>query len=406
MTSTRDALIDAAAELSAAGGPAAVTLREVGRRAGVSHNAPYKHFADKEELLAAVAARDLARRAVADPAGGPQPHARRGPPGDAPRVRPARCSRPRAVPPHLRHVARGLAGAGGRGHRRPGRVRRRRRRRPGRRLAAARRSRASSPRCCSRWSTAPPTSRLSGHLARARQGPCRSRRPRRRPPRPPRRPLTPSAIRRRDDAGVARIWPRSRGSVGNGQTSAVRRDQRVPASPTSSCAAASTTPRRGRSLLVDHYRLRSRPDVTVLLTNARRRSATSSPPSTPWLARPSAATCWCSPTARTARTSPTPTATSRCTTRRCARTTCKTEPDRRRRAAGPLRRDPDGCADLTVISDSCLSGSVTRGCPSSTPDERRARFVDPERASAGAEIDDVRRQARPRSAETSCRRRR
>jgi AcrR family transcriptional regulator len=30
-----------------------------------SHNPPYKHFADEEELLAAVAARDLARRAVA-----------------------------------------------------------------------------------------------------------------------------------------------------------------------------------------------------------------------------------------------------------------------------------------------------------------------------------------------------
>jgi AcrR family transcriptional regulator len=36
-----------------------VTLREVGRRAGVSHNAPYKHFADKEALLAAIAAREL-----------------------------------------------------------------------------------------------------------------------------------------------------------------------------------------------------------------------------------------------------------------------------------------------------------------------------------------------------------
>jgi AcrR family transcriptional regulator len=33
----------------------------VGRLAGVSHNAPYKHFADKQALLAAVAARDLAR---------------------------------------------------------------------------------------------------------------------------------------------------------------------------------------------------------------------------------------------------------------------------------------------------------------------------------------------------------
>jgi AcrR family transcriptional regulator len=38
-----------------------VTLREVGRLAGVSHNAPYKHFAGKEDLLAAVAARELSR---------------------------------------------------------------------------------------------------------------------------------------------------------------------------------------------------------------------------------------------------------------------------------------------------------------------------------------------------------
>ncbi len=59
--STRDRLIDAAARLLDQGGPAAVTLREVGRLAGVSHNAPYKHFADKEDLLAAVAARELAR---------------------------------------------------------------------------------------------------------------------------------------------------------------------------------------------------------------------------------------------------------------------------------------------------------------------------------------------------------
>jgi AcrR family transcriptional regulator len=57
--STRDRLIDATAALLDGGGPAAVTLREVGRLAGVSHNAPYKHFADKEELLAAVAAREL-----------------------------------------------------------------------------------------------------------------------------------------------------------------------------------------------------------------------------------------------------------------------------------------------------------------------------------------------------------
>jgi AcrR family transcriptional regulator len=67
--STRDRLIAAAARLLDEGGPAAVTLREVGRLAGVSHNAPYKHFADKEDLLAAVAARELARPRRAAPAG-------------------------------------------------------------------------------------------------------------------------------------------------------------------------------------------------------------------------------------------------------------------------------------------------------------------------------------------------
>ncbi len=60
--STRERLIEAAARLLDEGGPAAVTLREVGRLAGVSHNAPYKHFANKQDLLAAVAARELARQ--------------------------------------------------------------------------------------------------------------------------------------------------------------------------------------------------------------------------------------------------------------------------------------------------------------------------------------------------------
>ncbi len=41
-----------------------MTLREVGRRSGVSHNAPYKHFLDKEALLATVAARELAEYAA------------------------------------------------------------------------------------------------------------------------------------------------------------------------------------------------------------------------------------------------------------------------------------------------------------------------------------------------------
>jgi AcrR family transcriptional regulator len=59
MASTRERLVEAASTLLEEGGPAAVTLREVGRRADVSHNAPYKHFASKEELLAAVAAAHL-----------------------------------------------------------------------------------------------------------------------------------------------------------------------------------------------------------------------------------------------------------------------------------------------------------------------------------------------------------
>lgn len=53
---TRRALLDEAAALLDAGGLAAVTLREVGARAGVSRGAPYGHFADKEALLTAVAA--------------------------------------------------------------------------------------------------------------------------------------------------------------------------------------------------------------------------------------------------------------------------------------------------------------------------------------------------------------
>jgi AcrR family transcriptional regulator len=59
--STRDRLLEAATRLLDEGGPAAVTLREVGRLAGVSHNAPYKHFASKQDLLAAIAARELCR---------------------------------------------------------------------------------------------------------------------------------------------------------------------------------------------------------------------------------------------------------------------------------------------------------------------------------------------------------
>lgn len=61
---TREDLITVATALLDAGGVPAVTLREVGSRAGVSHNAPYRHFADKEALLAAIAAAELASLAT------------------------------------------------------------------------------------------------------------------------------------------------------------------------------------------------------------------------------------------------------------------------------------------------------------------------------------------------------
>src|SRR5271155_211382 len=51
----------------------AFSLREVARRAGVSHNAPYKHFPEKRDLLAAVAAEGfeaLAGRMAAARGGG------------------------------------------------------------------------------------------------------------------------------------------------------------------------------------------------------------------------------------------------------------------------------------------------------------------------------------------------
>ena len=55
-TSTRDALLHAADTLLDRDGIDAVTLRAVGAAAGVSRQAPYKHYADKQHLLAALAA--------------------------------------------------------------------------------------------------------------------------------------------------------------------------------------------------------------------------------------------------------------------------------------------------------------------------------------------------------------
>jgi AcrR family transcriptional regulator len=64
----RSALIEAGVELARSGGPDAVVLREVTRMVGVVPNAAYRHFADREALLAAVrdeAVRQLAGRMAA-----------------------------------------------------------------------------------------------------------------------------------------------------------------------------------------------------------------------------------------------------------------------------------------------------------------------------------------------------
>jgi AcrR family transcriptional regulator len=56
---TRRALLEAAGVLLDLGGVEAVTLREVGARSGVSRSAAYRHFADKESLLAVLATNAL-----------------------------------------------------------------------------------------------------------------------------------------------------------------------------------------------------------------------------------------------------------------------------------------------------------------------------------------------------------
>ena len=63
-----NALVRAAVELLEEGGAAELSLRKAARRAGVSTAAPYRHFADRDALLSAVAAvgyRDLAAQLAA-----------------------------------------------------------------------------------------------------------------------------------------------------------------------------------------------------------------------------------------------------------------------------------------------------------------------------------------------------
>jgi len=60
----REGLVAAGLELARAGGPDAVVLREATRIVGVVPNAAYRHFADRDELLAEVCA--AAMRVLAD----------------------------------------------------------------------------------------------------------------------------------------------------------------------------------------------------------------------------------------------------------------------------------------------------------------------------------------------------
>src|SRR3981081_3161087 len=86
----REVLLDAAIRLISEVGPAGFTLREVARRAGVSHNAPYRHFRDRDDLMATVATQGfqeltqvMLRAAGGAPSGAPR-GAPRVAPSDAP----------------------------------------------------------------------------------------------------------------------------------------------------------------------------------------------------------------------------------------------------------------------------------------------------------------------------------
>jgi AcrR family transcriptional regulator len=75
----RRALLEASLALIEAHGIGALSLREVARKAGVSHNAPYHHFKDRGSLLAALAEEgfgDLAREMADARAAAPDPRAR------------------------------------------------------------------------------------------------------------------------------------------------------------------------------------------------------------------------------------------------------------------------------------------------------------------------------------------
>ena len=73
----RSALLEAALMVLNELGPQGLSIREVARRAGVSHAAPYRHFTDKDELILAVVEQgfDLMQQTMAaeKAAAGPEP---------------------------------------------------------------------------------------------------------------------------------------------------------------------------------------------------------------------------------------------------------------------------------------------------------------------------------------------
>src|SRR3954470_22792091 len=56
----REALLEGARQLVAERGPQGFTLTEAARRAGVSPSAPYRHFKDREEVMAELCRRGFA----------------------------------------------------------------------------------------------------------------------------------------------------------------------------------------------------------------------------------------------------------------------------------------------------------------------------------------------------------
>jgi len=79
----RDGLVAAGLELARTGGPDAVVLREATRMVGVVPNAAYRHFADRDELLAAVCTAAMGELAARMAAGVGRVRGRHGDPAAA-----------------------------------------------------------------------------------------------------------------------------------------------------------------------------------------------------------------------------------------------------------------------------------------------------------------------------------